>query len=48
MDEAILNNDSDAYIDANSKIQQQMGKDMQFHSQSDFDDLMASDDDFNL
>ena len=48
MDVAILNNDSDAYIDANSKIQQQMGKDMQFHSQSDFDDLMASDDDFNL
>ena len=48
MDEAILNNDSDAYIYANSKIQQQMGKDMQFHSQSDFDDLMASDDDFNL
>lgn len=48
MDEAILNNDSDAYIDANSKIQKQLGKDMQFHSQSDFDDLMGSDIDFNL
>ncbi len=48
MDEAILNNDSDSYIDANSKIQNQLGKDMQFHSQSEFDDLMGSDDDFKL
>ncbi len=48
MDEAILNNDSDSYIDANLKIQKQLGKDMQFHSQSDFDDLMSSDDDFKL
>lgn len=48
MKEAILNNDSDAYIDANSKIQDQLGKDMQFHSQDEFDGLMDSDDDFKL
>ena len=48
MDEAILNNDSDAYIDANAKIQNQLGKDMQFHSQDEFDGLMGSDDDFML
>lgn len=48
MDEAILNNDSNAYIDANSKIQNQLGKDMQFHSQDEFDGLMGSDDDFKL
>ncbi len=48
MDDAILNNDSDAYIDANSKIQDQLGKDMQFHSQDEFDGLMGSDDDFKL
>ena len=48
MNEAILNNDSDAYIDANSKIQNQLGKDMQFHSQDEFDGLMGSDDDFKL
>ena len=48
MDDAILNNDSDAFIDANSKIQKQLGKDMQFHSQDEFDGLMASDNDFKL
>lgn len=48
MDKAILNNDSDAYIDANSKIQDKLGKDMQFHSQDEFDGLMGSDDDFKL
>ena len=48
MDDAILNNDSDAYIDANAKIQNQLGKDMQFHSQDEFDGLMGSDDDFKL
>ena len=48
MDEAILSNDPDAYIDGNLKIQKQLGKDMQFHSQSEFDDLMSSDDDFRL
>ncbi|MCR5383799.1 MAG: hypothetical protein K6E72_04045 [Saccharofermentans sp.] len=48
MDEAVLNNDSDAFIEANSKIQNQLGKDMQFHSQNEFDGFMASDDDFKL
>ena len=48
MDDAILNNDSDAYIDANSKIQKKLGRDSQFHSQNEFDDLMTSDDDFKL
>ena len=49
MDEAILNNDSDAFIEANAKIQSQLGKDdMQFHSQDEFDGLMSSDDDFKL
>lgn len=48
MNEAILNNDSDTYIDANAKIQKQLGKDMQFHSQDEFDGLMGSDDDFKL
>lgn len=48
MDEAILNNDSDAYIDANSRIQKQLGKEIQFDSQAGFNDLMASDDDFKL
>lgn len=48
MDEAILSNDSDKYINANSKIQKQLGKEMQFHSQSEFDVLMESDEDFKL
>ncbi len=48
MDDAILNNDSDAYIDANSKIQKQLGKDTQFNSQSEFDGLMTSGEDFKL
>ena len=48
MNEAILNNDSDVYIDANAKIQNQLGKDMQFHSQDEFDGLMGSDDDFKF
>lgn len=48
IDEAVLNNDSDAYIDANTKIQNQLGKDMQFNSQDEFDGLMGSDDDFKL
>lgn len=48
MDMAVLNNDSDAYIGANSSIQKQLGKDMQFHSQDEFDGLMDSDDNFKL
>lgn len=49
MDEAVLNNDSDSFIEANAKIQSQLGKDdMQFHSQDEFDGLMSSDDDFKL
>ena len=48
MDEAVLNNDSDSFINANSKIQKQLGKDMQFNSQNEFDDLMTSDEDFKL
>ena len=48
IDEAVLNNDSDVYIDANTKIQKQLGRDSQFHSQNGFDALMASDADFKL
>ena len=48
MDTAVMNNDSDSYIEANAKIQNQLGKDMQFHSQDEFDGLMDSDDDFKL
>ena len=48
MDTAIMNNDSDAFISANEGIQKQLGKDMQFHSQDEFDGLMDSDDDFRL
>ena len=48
METAVLNNDSDAYIGANAKIQNKLGKDMQFHSQDEFDGLMGSDDDFKL
>ena len=49
MDAAVLNNDSDAFIDANSKIQDQLGKtDMQFGSQDEFNAFMDSDDDLKL
>ena len=48
MDQAVVNNDSDAYIEANSKIQDKLGKNIQFHSQDEFEDLMDSDDDFKL
>jgi len=48
MNIGIMGNDSDIYIDANSKIQNQLGKDIQFHSQDEFDGLMGSDDDFKL
>ena len=49
MDEAVVNNDSDAFIGANATIQDKLGKDdMQFHSQDEFDELMDSDDDFKL
>ena len=48
MDTAILNNDSDAYIEGNAKIQKQLGKDIQFHSQDEFDYLVSSDEDFKL
>lgn len=48
MDQAVINNDSDAYIEANSKIQDKLGKESQFNSQDEFDGLMDSDDDFKL
>ena len=48
MDQAVVNNDTDAYIEANSKIQDKLGKNIQFHSQDEFEDLMDSDDDFML
>jgi len=48
MDAAKLNGNSNAYIGANAKIQKQLGKDMQFHSQDEFDGLMDSDEDFKL
>ena len=48
MDEAVLNNDSDSFIDANSKIQNKLGKESSFNSQSEFDEIMDSDDDFKL
>ncbi len=49
LDEAVINNDSDAFIEANAKIQSQLGKeDMQFRSQDEFDGFMSSDDDFKL
>ena len=48
MNQAVLNNDSDAYIEANSKIQDKLGKESQFNSQYEFDGLMDSDDDFKL
>ena len=43
MDLAIVDDDTDAFIEANNKIQNKLGKDSQFTSMDEFDALMSSD-----
>ena len=46
MDEGIVNNDSNAFIEGNAIIQERFDRNTQFKSQDEFDDLMDSDDGF--
>ena len=48
MDEALLADDTDKFIQGNNMIQQKLGTQSQFSSQDEFDDLMLSDGDFKL
>lgn len=48
MDTAIIDNDSDGFVMANVKIQKLLGYKIQFTSQEEFDDLMLSDEIFQL
>lgn len=48
MDAALLENDSNGFIAANTEILKAMGKKVQFTNQDEFDDLMDSDFDFIL
>jgi hypothetical protein len=48
IDEGIITNDSDSFIEGNNLIQSQFGRESQFSSQEEFDDLMNSDDDFRF
>lgn len=46
MDQGIVENDSDKFIEGNNLIQNKLGRESQFSNQSEFDTLMNSDDDF--
>ena len=48
IDMAIESDDIDSFIDGNKKIQNKLGRESQFDSMDDFDDLMLSDDDLVL
>ncbi len=48
MDQAIAESDSDRFIQANVKIQSRFGREAQFETQDEFDELMDSDDAFVL
>lgn len=48
MDKAIMENDINGFIRANSDIQKLLGKEVQFHTQEEFDLLMSSNTAFRL
>ena len=48
MDSGLLNNDSDLVIKGNVIIQKVLGREPQFTTQQDFDELMASDEPLKL
>lgn len=48
MDKAIIENDINGFIRANSDIQRLLGKEVQFHTQEEFDLLMSSNTAFRL
>ena len=48
MDEALINNDSNAYIAGADVIQKSLGYENSFSNQAEFDSLMDSEDDFTL
>ena len=48
MDQGIMCNDSDIFIEGNTVIQKQFGREAQFGSQVEFDEMMESDDDFEF
>ena len=48
MDQGIVENDSNKFIEGNNLIQEKLGKEAQFKNQDEFDSLMGSDDDFKF
>ena len=48
MDKAILENDSNGYLESNAEIQKVLNYNLQFSNQKEFDELMGSDDSFKL
>lgn len=48
MDQAILANDIDGYLIRNAELQKVLGREVQFETKSEFDDLMSSDAPFIL
>ncbi len=48
IDAGIATGDSDLLIQGNTMIQERLGYDVQFRNQTEFDDLMSSDDSFKL
>lgn len=48
MDQALISNDIDGYLTGNAEIQESLGYLPRFRTQQEFDDLMASDDNFVL
>lgn len=48
MEQAIADNDVDAFIEGNNSIQSFLGHEVQFTNQEEFDDLMSSDEVFKL
>ena len=48
MDKAIVEGDIHGYVSGNVKIQELLGKEIQFRTPEEFDDLMLSDENFKL
>ncbi len=48
MDQALLSGDSDGFIAGNVRIQEMLGRKIQFRNQAEFDELMLSDEAFKL
>lgn len=48
MDQAVLDDDDDGYIKANAQLWELLGRESQYRSAAEFDDLMQSDETFKL